>query len=167
MEKTIKIGKQSVRLNNNISWMMIYRDQFGTDIVPTLMPLLKTLVEIFSGMMETTGKMEDLTMEDLGKILGSDQMEEAFITMSGLEFVDFINITWALAKSADEEIREPRVWVRQFDDFPMDIIGPVIFEMVFRSVVSSKNWKRLQDRMKSLKPTSVSTTSSSQESTED
>ena len=166
MEKTIKIGKQSVRLNNNVGWTFVYRDQFGTDIVPTLMPILGSLIDIFAGMMESTGKTDNLTMEDLGKIAASDAMVEALMKLAGLEFVDFINITWALAKCADESIDEPRKWVQQFDEFPVDVIGPVIGEMIFRSMVSTKNWKRLQTHLKSLKP-SHSTTSSSPDLTED
>lgn len=166
MEKTIKIGDKDVKLNNNIGWAFNYRDQFGQDIIPTLMPLLGSLIDLFAGMIEATGKTDTLTMEDLGAIASSDAMAEALIKLSGLEFVDFINITWALAKAADEDIDEPRVWVRQFDSFPVDVIAPAIFEMVLKGVVSSKNLKRLQSRMSGLKP-STSTTSSSQDSIED
>ena len=46
MEKTINIGNKSVRLSNNVSWTMEYRDQFGQDIIPTLMPALNKSARI-------------------------------------------------------------------------------------------------------------------------
>ena len=45
MEKIVKIGKQEVRLNNNMAWTMEYRDQFGKDILPAIMPLLASMIE--------------------------------------------------------------------------------------------------------------------------
>ena len=47
MEKTIKINsKTSLKVSNNIGWMLAYRDQFGRDIVPTLIPALTAALEI-------------------------------------------------------------------------------------------------------------------------
>lgn len=166
MEKTIQIGDKDIKLSNNIGWAFAYRDQFGHDIIPTLMPMLGSMIDLFAGMIEATGKTDTLTMEDLGAIASSDAMAEALIKLSGLEFIEFINITWALAKAADDNIDEPRIWVKQFDTFPVDTIAPALFDLVIRGVVSSKNWKRLQDRIAVLKP-STSTKSSSQDSTED
>ena len=74
-----------------------------------------------------------------------------------------------MAKCADESIEEPRRWVRQFDAFPLDEVGPDIFEMIAGSVVSTKNLQRLQSAMKSLKPKkqkSTSTKSPSRQSKE-
>ena len=62
MEKTIKIGKQSVRLNNNISWAIAYRDQFGRDIIPALMPLLASALDIISGIINETGKTDEIDL---------------------------------------------------------------------------------------------------------
>ena len=51
MEKIVKIGKQEVRLNNNMAWTMEYRDQFGKDILPAIMPLLASMIEGVSTVM--------------------------------------------------------------------------------------------------------------------
>ena len=41
MEKKIKLdSKTSITLNNNVGWLFLYKDQFGRDIVPTLVPVL-------------------------------------------------------------------------------------------------------------------------------
>lgn len=167
MEKTIKIGEKSVRLNNNISWAIVYRDQFGRDIIPALMPLLASALDIISGLINETGKTEDIELTDLAKLADGDALLNAVIHLGGFEFTDLICITWALAKCADEDIPAPREWIAQFDSFPIDVIAPEVFTLIFKGVVSSKNLKRLEDLKKRIQPTSISTQSSSPDSKED
>ena len=167
MEKTIKIGKKSVKLNNNVSWAIVYRDQFGRDIIPTIMPLFASALDIISGIINETGKTDDISLEDLAKLADGDSLLNAAIHLGGFEFTDLICITWALAKCADEEIPEPREWVSQFDIFPIDVVAPEVFRMIFKGVISSKNLKRLEDLIKRIQPSLTSTQSSSPESNED
>ena len=93
MEKTIKIGKKSVRLNNNISWAIVYRDQFGRDIIPALMPLLASALDIISGLINETGKTENIELTDLAKLADGDALLNAVIHLGGFEFTDLICIT--------------------------------------------------------------------------
>ena len=167
MEKTIKIGKKSVRLNNNISWAIVYRDQFGRDIIPALMPLLASALDIISGLINETGKTEDIELADLAKLADGDALLNAVIHLGGFEFTDLICITWALAKCADEDIPAPREWIAQFDSFPIDVIAPEVFTLIFKGVVSSKNLKRLETLKGRIQPVSISTQSSSPDSKED
>ena len=163
MEKTIKIGKKSVRLNNNVSWAIAYRDQFGRDIIPTIMPLFASALDIISGIINETGKTDDISLEDLAKLADGDSLLNAAIHLGGFEFTDLICITWALAKCADEEIPEPREWVSQFDIFPIDVVAPEVFRMIFKGVISSKNLKRLEDLKERIQPALNSIRSSSQD----
>ena len=172
MEKTVKIGKKSVKLNNNIGWCFIYRNQFGQDIVPTLMPLLAGTLDVVGGLVNEVGTDTDIGVKEIAGVIGTDAMRDALVHLSAMEFVDFVNITWAMAKCADADIPEPTEWVKSFDTFPMDTLAPVLFELIFSGVTSSKNWTRLQTMLKSLKPktkekASDSTPSSSQELKED
>lgn len=168
MEKVIKIGKQEVRLNNNVAWTMEYRDQFGKDIVPTLMPVLASMIEGVSTVIAETGKAE-ITMTDLAEALQGRTLD-VLLPMFQVEFVDtIINVTWAMAKAADEDIEPPKKWVRQFETFPIDVIAPAVYELVLKGFVSSKNLKRLKNvgaSLKNLQP-SHSTISSSLDSNED
>ena len=157
MEKTIKIGGVSVRLNNNVGWAMEYRDQFGRDIIPSLMPMLAGAIDVFAGIISETGKVDNITWADLAKVADGDALLNAAIHVGGLEFVDFINITWALAKCADEDIPDPKTWIKQFDSFPIDVIGPAVFGLIYKGVVSSKNRKRLEDLRGKIQPTNEST----------
>lgn len=168
MEKVIKIGKQEVRLNNNVAWTMEYRDQFGKDIVPAVMPLIAALLESASSVISDTGGAE-ITVADLAGSLQGRTLD-LMLPLFQVEFVDLIvNVTWSMAKAADENIAPPKQWVRQFDDFPLDVIVPAVYNLVLKGFVSSKNLKRLKnlgENLKSLQP-SLSTTSSSQDLNED
>ena len=155
MEKTINIGSKSVRLNNNIGWAIAYRDQFGRDIIPSLMPLLAGAMDVFSGFINETGKTDSISLADLAKVADGDAFLNAAIHVGALDFVDFINITWALAKCADDDIPEPKQWIKQFDSFPIDIIGPAVFSLILKGVVSSKNLQRLEDLKKRIQPKTV------------
>lgn len=151
MEKTIKVdSKTSFKVSNSIAWMMIYRDQFGRDIVPALVPVMSAALDIAVEVSKVAG--EGVTTAELIKKMDTDTLRDALLEMSGLEFVDIINIIWSMAKAADDEIDEPRVWVRQFDSFPLDTILPVIFDLTLSCMVSSKNLKRLRQTMQGAKP---------------
>ena len=169
MEKIIKIGKQEVRLNNNVAWTMEYRDQFGKDIFPVVMPLLASMVEGVSTIMADAGKEGEISMEGIASALEGRAID-VLLPAFQAEFVDLIvNVTWAMAKAADENIEPPKRWVRQFDEFPLDIVGPAVFDLIMKGFVSSKNLKRLKkigNDIKNLQP-SHSTTSSSPDSNED
>ena len=166
MEKIIKIGKQEVKLNNNVGWTMEYRDQFGKDIVPVIMPLMVSMIEGVSTIIAESGN--EVTVSSVAESLQGRAID-VLLPMFQSEFVDLvINVTWAMAKVADEGIAPPKQWVRQFDSFPLDVVGPAVFDLVLKGFVSSKNLKRLKnigENLKNLQP-SLSMTSSSPDSNE-
>ena len=168
MEKVIKIGKQEVRLNNNVAWTMEYRDQFGKDIVPALMPVIASMIEGVSTIVAESGKTE-ISVSDIAEAVQGRAME-VLLPMLQVEFVDIvINVTWAMAKAADENIAPPKQWVKQFETFPLDVVAPAVYDLVLKGFVSSKNLKRLKEigaSLKNLQP-SHSTTSSSPDLKED
>ena len=170
MEKIVKIGKQEVRLNNNMAWTMEYRDQFGKDILPAIMPLLASMIEGVSAVMSEASETGELTTAGIAEAVEGRTME-ILLPLFQAEFVDLvINVTWAMAKTADENIEPPKKWVRQFDPFPVDVVGPVVYDLVLKGFVSSKNLKRLKkmgESLKTLQPKSHSTTSSSPDLNED
>lgn len=168
MEKIIKIGNKEVRLNNNVAWTMEYRDQFGKDIVPALMPVLASIVEGVSTIVSESGG-GTITAADIADAVQGRSME-VLLPLFQVEFVDtIINVTWAMAKAADEDIEPPKKWVRQFEEFPLDVVVPAVYELVLKGFVSSKNLERLKMAsvsLKNLQP-SRSTMSSSPDSKED
>lgn len=152
MEKTVTIGNKEIRLNNNIGWTFEYRDQFGTDIIPTLLPMIAAVLDVLKGILEQVEEAEEVNVKDILKMLDGDTLIDALIHLGGIEFIDFVNVTWSMAKSADESIPEPRTWVKEFDTFALDEIAPVVFELIYTGVVSEKNVKRLKSKMRSLQP---------------
>ena len=170
MEKTIKIGKQEVRLSNNFSWAMIYRDQFGHDILSTLTPMMAAALDVASGIISEASNNGKIEFTDLISVLDGDKFIDAVIHMRGFESVEIAYITWAMAKACDDDIPDPKTWIRGFDVFPLDVIVPEVFSLALKGLATSKNLKRLKDLKKQIKvvqPTSTSTQSSSPESNED
>lgn len=169
MERIINIGNKEVQLNNNVAWTMEYRDQFGKDILPAVMPLLASMIEGVSTIVAEAGEGGEMTTASIAEALQGRSFD-VLMPMYQAEFVDLVvNVTWAMAKAADESIEPPKRWVRQFEEFPLDEVGPAVFDMVLKGFVSSKNLKRLKgigESLRSLQP-SHSTTSSSQHSNED
>ena len=167
MKKTIKISEEhSIVLSNNIGWAFEYRDQFGHDIIPVLMPALSGALNAFLSL----GKHMDeaKTVKQIVEGLDPAEFTDAMIELSGLRFTDFLNIIWAMAKCADDDVPEPRIWFRQFDEFPLDVIGPQAMELILKGVVSSKNLERLQKTIGRMKAnTSALMTSSSPDRKED
>lgn len=167
MEKVIKIGKQEVKLSNNVAWTMEYRDQFGKDIVPALMPVIASIMEGASALVGEANNGEVGVNEIASAIEG--RVMDVLLPLFQVEFVDtIINVTWAMAKAANEDLDPPKKWVRQFEEFPLDVVVPAVYDMVLKGFVSSKNLKRLKTIKKSLKnlQPSHSMTSSSQDSNE-
>jgi hypothetical protein len=151
MESTIKIGDQDVRVNNRAGWTITYRDQFGHDIVPTIMPLFAGALDVASGLISQTGKTENIEFADILAVTDGDTLINALIHLSGFEFVEVLNITWAMAKEADDSIPDPKTWVRQFEEFPVDVVVPEVLKLAFMGMCSSKNRERLREMTESLK----------------
>ena len=162
MEKIIKIGKQSVKLSNNFSWCMEYRDQFGKDVIQEHLPIIASITEAFAGAIDE----DATTMNDVLRSLQGRTLD-VMIPMMQTDFTSIIvNTVWAMAKAADEDILPPKQWVKQFEVFPLDVIVPTVYELALKGMASSKNLNRLKSLWKTIQP-SQSTQLSSQESKED
>lgn len=163
MEKTIKLdSKTSIRVSNNIEWALIYKDQFGRDVLPMLIPVANTFIELAVSVMKSTGG-KALDMKNAGETIKNmdiSDVQSALYSLAGLEFTDILNITWAMAKAADETIEEPRVWVKSLTSFPVDAILPVIFDMNMQFLTTTKNYKRLREAVEILKPKNSTSTES-------
>lgn len=164
MIKTVKIGSKEVILDNNVGWTLIYKDQFGQDIIPSIMPLLAGALDVVSGLFQEAGDKEEISIDTLAKLADGDALINAMVHIGGFEFVDFLNITWAMAKNADDSIPEPRKWIKGFDEFPVDVIGVEVVKLIFKGMVSSKNLKRLNATIKSVQPKKKSKSISKQSS---
>lgn len=141
MNKTIKISKdKELVISNNLAWAMIYKSQFGHDIVPDIMPIVSAITKLLGELSKANGT----DVASVLKSLDGDSVQDALIELCALQFTDFINLTWAMAKANDDDIETPDKWVRQFDHFPLDVIAPAVFDLLLKGLVSSKNLKSLR-----------------------
>lgn len=162
MKKSIKLYKDcEITLSNNAAWVMEYRDQFGHDIVPDIMPIVSAIFKALKELSAQAGK----PVTEVIKGLDADVVEDALVELASLQSVDLINIVWAMAKAADDDIEVPKKWIRQFDSFPLDIILPAVWSLVLEGFISSKNLKSLSGAGATKK--SASNKSSSQVLKED
>lgn len=156
MRKTIEIENHPVEINTSLGWLFCYREQFGHDILPDLLPLLDAALGALSEIYD-----EDENVNIIEK-LDETTVNRIIVSLSTLEALTVTNILWAMAKNAGET-RNPREWVNDFEVFPFDIVVPEIMTAIIESSVSSKNSRSLLERIPIL---SHSQTSQSEESAE-
>ena len=153
MEKIINIGEVEVKLSNNIAWTMEYRDQFNKDVMEALMPIITSLIETVSTIVNESGTDGTIDINGIAEAI-QGRAFDITLPLTQLGFTDsIINVVWAMAKAADETIAPPKQWVRQFDTFPLDIIIPEVGQLILSGFASSKNLERLRTQLKSLKVT--------------
>ena len=137
MRSTIKWGTkkgQQIKINTSWSWAYLYQEYFGHDIIPDLVPIIDTLIDSITGLLNG----EEVDEEGL-----SDKLY-------AFEITTVTNVIWALAKNEDDDIPEVREWLRKFDDFPLDVIVPEALECLTGSMVSAKKAQLLQERLRQL-----------------
>lgn len=150
MEKIITIGDKEIKVSNNVAWVMEYRDQFNKDVMEAMMPIITTLIESVSTIISESGANGKLEIEDVASAIQGRSFELTLpLTQLGLTD-SVVNVFWAMAKAADEKIAPPKKWIRQFDEFPLDIIVPELGEMILTGFTSQKNLERLKETMKGL-----------------
>lgn len=143
MIKTITIGERDIMLSNNMSWAFIYNDQFGHDVVVDVMPMIAGLIKTVGGILEEAGG-GTITLEKIAAVVNSDAFDDAYIYFATMKLTDIINITWAMAKVVDDTLPEPKRWIRDVGEFPVDEIFPAVYDLLINSMVSAKNRERLR-----------------------
>ena len=154
MTKTIILeeGRELV-LNNQIKWLQIYQDEFGTDILPVLMPALLSGTKMIAALAEEAGTVKGVNEEALIKVANSDTLDDIALRLATGQFTDIMKITWAMAKRANPEIKEYNLWIGEIEEFPLlDTILPAVAELLARGMLTTKNWTRLTENLKSLQP---------------
>lgn len=135
MKKVIKVDKKNkFEISTSWGWAYIYQEAFGHDIIPDLVPLIDTILDMLTGLVNGD------TVDD------SDIGDKLY----GMEITTVTNVIWALAKNADDNIPEVREWLDSFDTFPLADIVPEIMDVLVKSMVSEKKAKLLQERLEQI-----------------
>ncbi len=127
MEKTIKIGNKDVTFKCTASTPLRYKAQFGKSFLADAANLMK---------FADTKKTKKVKGAD-GKVTEKDDYD---FTKLNLELI--YNLAWAMAKTADHNLPDPLTWLDTFDVFPLDIIAPIVSELLehtLQSDTSAKN----------------------------
>lgn len=154
--KQITINENcKINMDSSIGWLLIYRENFGRDILPDILPMISAAIDLIAGGIDEKG---EVTIASLMENMDNDTVTNAMIQLSGLEITTVINVVWALAKNyakKNGETLEPvDIWADQFDEFPLDVIVPAAVKLIVTSSVSSKNLRSLTMRAKEESPKS-------------
>ena len=142
--KEIMLNKnKAITVDSSAGWLLIYREQFGRDITPDLLPLLQSGMEIAFGFLEDLG--EKLTKESVLKAFNQDRVDSVIMNLSGVESVTILQVLWALtachAERSGKDVIPYRKWIMEQGDIPLDIVIPEIVKLVAKSCISLKNLK--------------------------
>lgn len=121
MEKIIKIDGKSVKLKSNAMQAIIYRREFGRDI------------------MEVQGSL--MKMVNFDKKGG---MSFNINGISGIDSVGIVEIIWTMAKAADSSVPPLEQWLEQFDSFPIMDVFAECYELILANFVSISKIKNAQ-----------------------
>jgi len=157
MIQTLKINDKNVQFNSSAGWLFTYQAHFGKDILPDIFPLIQTVSEIVIESINIVDAVpgEDFQVSDITSQIDETTIENALLTLEGLQVTTVYKIIWALAKNADDSIPPVVEWLNSFENFPLDEIVPEIYRMIALSCVSAKNLKRLPGMKKTKTPTAV------------
>ncbi|WP_353423980.1 hypothetical protein [Christensenella massiliensis] len=118
MEKVIKIGDKDVRLKANAMQAIIYRREFGRDI------------------MEVQGSIM--------KMMNFDKAGNATFNLDGignLDSVGIVQVIWTMAKAADASVPPLEQWLEQFDAFPIMDVFAETYELILANFISTTRIK--------------------------
>lgn len=105
MQKTIKIGEQSVDLAATGAVLCIYKQQFG--------------VEYYDDFLRISAISANVSATDFEK--GAVTLEVGY------------RLIWSMAKAADPTIPDPDAWIDSFEEFPLTELLPVAMELLGKS----------------------------------
>ena len=149
MIKTIEFEGQKVELNTSAGWLFAYKNRFGHDIFPDLMPIVESVVGALASLLES-GETE-INAGNVKGLMDDETITDAFIKLAGMEITTIYQVLWAMAYNADKSIGGPEDFFNSFEKFPLDVIIPELFTAIVESSVSSKNGERLLNGLKKIR----------------
>lgn len=143
MIREIKIDKDNkFEINTSYGWLYTYKEHFGEDILPEIVPLMESAIGIAADIFENNDAVD-----------ARDVISEIAGTIAGTEATTLTNVIWALAKNANDDLPNAREWYNSFETFPMDKVIPEAFWALCESTVSQKKVKSLKEQIKKFRIT--------------
>lgn len=117
MIKTVTMAGQDVNFSTSFAWTFHYKSQFGSDPIRSLLPAVR------------------------GALSGAEStQEQGIILLEELGVTGVAEIAWAMARTADKNVKPPLAWIGSFgDDFPvMDLLSEVVVEAIVSCFATKK-----------------------------
>lgn len=134
MRKTIKYNENgdTFAIDASLSWLIIFRNEFGFDAVEIIAPALQSLNTFLANLSEDYVKTEK-------------EKEIDILTEILYEFgtYNLLLIIWALAKNADETIPEVNAWYREKETFDLQSVAEDVLETILESTATTKKAQAL------------------------
>lgn len=166
MIKTINLGNgQSLEINSSGGWLYVFQEQFGFDVLPLLIPALEAGLKAVGIAVQGADGKDKIEAAQMLANFDDENINEIMMSFSGLQLTTLLNIVWAMAKNANDNIPEPKVFYNSFDEFPSDLVIPEVVRQIINTTISKKNRVKIAARMKAMN-LSASTNSQSRELTE-
>lgn len=163
MIKTINMENgQSLEINSSGGWLYVFQEQFGFDVLPLLMPALEAGLKAVGIAVQGADGKDKIEAAQMLANFDDENINEIMTSFSGLQLTTLLNIVWAMAKNANDNIPEPKVFYNSFDEFPSDLVIPEVVRQIINTTISKKNRAKLALRAKEIKKTSQSQLSESQ-----
>lgn len=134
---------QSIELDGSVGWLLVYRSQFGNDILPELLPAVEALMNAATAVISASADSGEINLKKAAEELDADRISDIFTSLIGLQVSTILRAAWAMAKNADRSIPLVEEWLNSFDVFPLDIILPEVVNLILESSVSTKNRQSL------------------------
>lgn len=167
MEKTIKVGDQSIRLKTTAGTPLRYKMQFGKDYFSELLKLAKVLQPNSDKQDQRKTELKKHNLTELKEIAKKYQLtglskmnrgqvikliiEKEYtdknvfdiesITFDELNHLDttvIFNFVWVLAKTADDDIPSPLEWLDSLEALPVQEVMPEITDLLNASIKTKK-----------------------------
>lgn len=136
MEKVIQIDGKNITFKANAAFPIIYKNQFGKDILTIIMPIIS---DILKGADELLESKDGIKPSNLGELLEN---------VYSLELNDVLNLVWTMAKIADDKIKEPIVWYSEFEEFPIFDVAKELMTVLIPSLITKKKLTKIMEIVK-------------------
>lgn len=105
MEKIINIDGRDVKFKSTGATLLRYKAQFRRD-----------------------------ALQDIFKLEEAFDKESNTIHIEHLDLEVFYNLIWILAKTANQDIKEPMDWLDEFSEFPLMDIIPQVMDLLMSTI---------------------------------
>lgn len=152
MIKEYRITKdEKLTLNSSAGWLYIYKEQFGHDILPDLLPVLEAALESVGKVTEQVLEKEEPTQGDyIMAMVKSEVIDDIILAGMGAELTTVLNIIWAMAKNADQTTYSPIDFYNQYENIEFDKLLPDVFKQILQSLTSKKKLLKAKANLKKL-----------------